>query len=140
MIRTVVTEVMSTPALAVAPGTPLREVARRLYEYDVGSVLVLEGAALVGIVTESDVVRSVATDGAPGTPVESVMTTDVVTVGPDASVTDACDLLREHDVNHLPVIEAGVVVGIVSPPDLAPYVPPHRLDICGHRPLDPPTP
>jgi CBS domain-containing protein len=140
MIRTVVTEVMSTPALSVAPGAPLREVARRLYEYDVGSVLVLEGAALVGIVTESDVVRSVATDGAPGTPVESVMTTDVVTVGPEVSVTDACDLLHEHDVNHLPVVEDGTVVGIVSAPDLAPYVPPHRLDICGHRPLDPPTP
>ena len=140
MIRTAVTEVMSTPVRAVAPGTPLQEVARQLYEHDVGSVLVLEGATLVGIVTESDVVRSVATDGTPGTPVESVMSTEVVTVGPDVSVVEACDLLHEHGVNHLPVVGDGVVVGIVSAPDLAPYVPPHRLNICGHRPLDPPTP
>lgn len=140
MIRTLVSDVMSTPVETVSRGTRLGEAARTLYEQDVGSVVVQEGVEPVGMVTESDVVRLFVTGESPETPVEAVMSTPVVTVSPDADVDGACELFREHRINHLPVVEDGRLVGIVSVPDVAPYVPPHRLEISGHRPLDRPAP
>lgn len=140
MIRTLVSDVMSTPVRTVPVGTPLREAARLLYEHDIGSVVVDDRGEPVGVLTESDVVRSVVTGETPETPVGSVMSTPAVTVAPGAEIDEVCERFHEHRVNHLPVVENGRLVGIVAAPDVVPYIPPHRLEICGHRPIEPPAP
>jgi len=91
---------------------------------DVGSLVVVHGGEPVGIITESDVVAVAAARGdTDALTVGDVMSEDLVTVDPDASVEAAVESLRAHDVEKLPVLEDGTLVGIVTTTDVADYVP-----------------
>ncbi len=89
-------------------------------EHDIGAVLVLDGDALVGILTERDYARKVALVGraSKDSPVSAIMTPDVVCVPPSSTVEDCMSLMTDHRVRHLPVVENGRVVGVVSIGDL----------------------
>jgi CBS domain-containing protein len=89
-------------------------------EHDVGAVLVLDGDEIVGILTERDYARKVALMGraSKDSPVRSIMTADVVCVPPTGTVQDCMELMTERRVRHLPVVENGRVVGLVSIGDL----------------------
>src|SRR5438552_3490680 len=83
----------------------------------IGSILVLEGGALVGIFTERDILRALQgthADAARVSFVSEWMTRDPVTIGPDASVGVALDRMLEGGFRHLPVIEDGKLAGVVS--------------------------
>jgi CBS domain-containing protein len=113
-----VAEIMSRGLLAVEPAARLQEAARRMHERHVGAALVLEGDALVGIVTERDVLRAVAAG-----PIEGVSVADCMTKHPetiDASETTglATSLMIHGGFRHLPVLDGERVVGIVSIRDL----------------------
>ena len=85
----------------------------------VGSALVMDGDVLVGIFTERDVLRAVASDfGASGRPVAEAMTASPATVPPDADAGEALDDMLERGFRHFPVVDDGRVVGIVSMRDL----------------------
>lgn len=88
--------------------------------HDIGAVLVLDGDQLVGILTERDYARKVALVGrsSKDSPVRSIMTVDVVCVPPSRTVQDCMGLITERRVRHLPVVENGHVVGLVSIGDL----------------------
>lgn len=94
----------------------LAEAAARLARHDVGALLVMEGDALTGILSERDVVRALAKDGALvlARPVRSEMTADVETCSPDTSVRALMARMTVRRIRHLPVLDAGRVVGIVS--------------------------
>lgn len=98
----------------------VRAAARRMAECRIGALLVMEGDRLIGIVTERDIsIRVVAAGRDPETTtIEAAMTTDPVTVTPGATVRDALELMADRHLRHLPVLEAGRVVGIVSIRDL----------------------
>ncbi|MEF8853317.1 MAG: CBS domain-containing protein [Haloarculaceae archaeon] len=118
-----VSEVMRTAVETVSPDATALEAAERLHERAVGSVLVVD-EAVVGIVTESDVVSLVATGGDPdSTAVEAVMSTPVHTVGEDETVVAAARTLREHGIEKLPVVTDGELAGIVTTTDLAHFLP-----------------
>ena len=88
----------------------------------VGSVLVLEGGALVGIFTERDILSAFGqarADPARVSPVSNGMTLDPLTIDPDATVGEAMDRMLDGGFRHLPVIDGGNLVGIVSMRDLA---------------------
>jgi CBS domain-containing protein len=89
-------------------------------EHDVGAVVVLEGAKLAGILTERDYARKVALVGrdSQDSPVRAIMTAEVVCVPPDRTVEDCMALMTERRVRHLPVVENGQVIGLVSIGDL----------------------
>jgi CBS domain-containing protein len=89
-------------------------------EHDIGAVLVLDGDEVVGILTERDYARKVALVGraSKDSPVRSIMTADVVCVPPTGTVQDCMELMTERRVRHLPVVENGRVVGLVSIGDL----------------------
>jgi CBS domain-containing protein len=115
-----VREVMSTELVAVEPTATIAEAATLMGERRVGSALVLEGTRLVGILTERDVLRALAAHfDAARQPVEQWMTPDPTTIAPDASVRDALDLMLARGFRHLPVVEEGRVVGVVSIRDLS---------------------
>lgn len=119
---TLVREVMSTELVTVEPSASVMEAARVMSLAGVGSVLVLEGGALVGIFTERDILRALGethADAGRVSPVSKWMTRDPVTIGPEASVGDAMDRMLGGGFRHLPVKEGGDLVGVVSMRDLA---------------------
>ena len=102
--------------IKVAPDATVRKAAKLMADRNTGAVLVVEGGCLVGILTERDVVfRVTARDlDARATRLGAVMTPDPLTVGPERSFGYALALMHERGIRHLPVVESGKVVGIVS--------------------------
>ena len=86
----------------------------------IGSLLVMDGDVLKGIVTERDYARKVIIKGRASetTPVADIMTTDLVTASPDQTVNHCMTLMSEKRIRHLPVIVDDKVVGIISIGDL----------------------
>ena len=89
-------------------------------EHDIGAVLVVEGKKLLGILTERDYARKVALAGraSKDSPVRAIMTADVVCVPPNRTVEECMGVMTERRCRHLPVLENGHVVGVVSIGDL----------------------
>lgn len=119
---TTVREVMSTELVTVKPSALMIEAAGVMSAASVGSALVLEEGSLVGIFTERDIMRALErtrADAARVSPVSVAMTRDPITIGPDASVGEALDLMLDGGFRHLPVLDAGTLLGVVSMRDLA---------------------
>ena len=111
-------EHMSRDLLTVAPGDALGDVAKRMVERDVGAVIVLEGSALAGILTERDVLRAVAAGIQDETIVSDWMTRDPETMGPDDTTQHAAVLMIHGGFRHMPLVEGDQVVGMLSIRDL----------------------
>lgn len=109
---------MSRDLLAVEPSLPLAEAARRMHERGVGAVLVLEGEQLVGILTERDMLRAVATGHQPDEPVADWMTRHPETIEPSDTTEQAAVIMIHGGFRHLPVVEGGRAVGMLSIRDL----------------------
>ena len=106
--------------MAVQPDERLEVAAARMPDRQVRSLVVLAGNEVRGILTEHDLVRAMA-DGADAgvATVGEYMTQDPLTVSLDTDVRDAAGAMLEFDFRHLPVVQAGAVVGMVSLRDLA---------------------
>jgi CBS domain-containing protein len=109
---------MSRDLLTVAPGDLLGEVAQRMVDRDVGAVLVMEGEALAGILTERDMLRAVAAGIRDDTVVSDWMTRDPETMAPGDTTEHAAVLMIHGGFRHLPLVEGDEVVGIMSIRDL----------------------
>jgi CBS domain-containing protein len=105
---------------AVGPEDPVLEAIRLMAEHHVGALLVMQGPELAGIVSERDYARKVILLGrsSSDTPVWQIMSTPVITVTPDATVDECMRTMTTHRIRHLPVLQAGLVVGVVSIGDL----------------------
>ena len=105
---------------AVAPEAPVIEAIRLMAAKSIGAVLVLRGDALEGILSERDYARKVVLQGrsSADTPASAIMTAQVVTVAPDTPVPACMQLMTERRIRHLPVVEGGQVVGVISIGDL----------------------
>ncbi len=105
---------------AVAPEVAVLEAIRAMAEHRVGALLVMQGEALIGVVSERDYARKVILLGrsSSDTPVRTIMSSPVITVSPDDSVSHCMQLMTERHVRHLPAVENGRVVGMVSIGDL----------------------
>jgi CBS domain-containing protein len=111
-------DVMSRNLLTVEPATELRDAAQRMSERSVGAILVLSGDHVSGILTERDVLRAVATGPVEGTHVAAWMTRDPETVDVSESTGQAAAVMIHGGFRHLPVLDGGAPVGIVSIRDL----------------------
>ncbi|MEA2288214.1 MAG: hypothetical protein QOD55_211 [Solirubrobacteraceae bacterium] len=109
---------MSRDLLTVEPDLALAEVAKRMVAKDVGAVLIFEDGGLAGILTERDVLRAVADGTADDTRVRDLMTANPETLDADESTDHAATLMIHGGFRHLPVIEGGDVVGMLSIRDL----------------------
>ena len=115
-----VSEIMTPAAVADRADDTLAEAARKMWEQQTGSLLVMDGESLLGIITERDVLKAVAT----GTPLDrtrisEVMSKDLVSVGPGTSIREAAKVMADKWIRHLPVLDGGRLVGIISQRDLA---------------------
>ena len=105
---------------SVAPNDSVIDAIRLMAQKGVGAVLVMEGAALVGIISERDYARKVVLHGrsSADTAVREIMTADVITVGLNETVEHCMQIVTEHRIRHLPVIEDDEVIGVISIGDL----------------------
>jgi CBS domain-containing protein len=121
-MRTVRQVLADKPAdiFAVAPDAPVVEAIRLMADKSIGAVLVLRGDMLAGILSERDYARKVVLQGrsSADTPASAIMTAQVVTIGPDTPVPACMQLMTERRIRHLPVVEGGQVVGVISIGDL----------------------
>ncbi|MGZ4178157.1 MAG: CBS domain-containing protein [Solirubrobacteraceae bacterium] len=117
------TDVMSTQVVSVAPETRIGDAARRMIEFDVGAAVVLApGDALVGVITERDLLRCMSEGTDPTTPVADRMTRHVLTAAPGTELAEAMALMVDGRFRHLPIVnDEGRVIGLVSMRDLMAY-------------------
>ncbi len=101
---------------AVRPGDTVFDALRLMAEHNIGAVLVLDGAAILGIMSERDYARKVILHGRSSHDlrVADIMTPEVVCADPGWSAHDCMRMMTEHRVRHLPVVDEGRLVGVVS--------------------------
>ena len=113
-------DVMTPNPRTVSPNDSIQSAARVMRDEDTGVVPVVDNGKPVGVITDRDiVVRAVAEDRELNRPVRDIVTTELVAVHPDMSVQEATELMSEHQVRRLPVIDNNRLVGIVSIGDIA---------------------
>lgn len=105
---------------AIGPDAPVLDAIRSMAERHIGALLVMEGDRLVGIVSERDYARKVILRGrsSADTPVREIMSAQVVAVAADESADTCMRLMTDRRIRHLPVLERGQVVGVLSIGDL----------------------
>jgi CBS domain-containing protein len=114
-----VRDVMTPATVTESPQDSLRAAAERMWRQQTGSLLITEGEHLIGIITERDLLRAVALGADPDkTSVDDAMTTEVFTVTPDMPLQDAAREMAARWIRHLPVVEHGKLLGVVSMRDV----------------------
>lgn len=114
-------DIMTTPAETLAPSATLTEAARRLRDLNVGSLPILDGDQLTGVVTDRDiVVRGIAEGLDPSSAtVAEVATGAVVTVDVDDDAAEVARIMGERQVRRVPVVDGGRLVGLIAQADVA---------------------
>jgi CBS domain-containing protein len=105
---------------SISPDATVYEALSRMAEKNVGSMLVFEGSDLVGLISERDYSRKTILKGkfSKETAVREIMTTELISVHPDDDIEECMELFTDKHVRHLPVVEEGKVVGLVSIGDI----------------------
>jgi CBS domain-containing protein len=113
-------DVMTPNPRTVSPEDTIQSAACIMRDEDTGAVPVVENGRAIGMVTDRDiVVRAVADGGQLNRPIREIVTGAVVTATPDMSTREAAQLMSEHQIRRLPVVEGERLVGIVSLGDIA---------------------
>jgi CBS domain-containing protein len=105
---------------AIGPNDMVYDAVKQMAEQSIGALLVMEGEKIVGIVTERDYARKIVLAGRSSkeTPVSVIMTMHVLCVGPLQTTEECMAIMTENRVRHLPVVEDGKLIGLVSIGDL----------------------
>lgn len=102
--------------VTIGPNATVTDLLRSLTEHNIGAIVVTDGAHVVGIVSERDIVRQLHTFGTGllTKPVSSIMTSPVVTCTPTDSIDSLSVTMTERRIRHLPVVDGGRLIGVVS--------------------------
>jgi CBS domain-containing protein len=111
-------EVMNVNIIKIRPDASLSEAARLMLSLDIGSLLVIEGTGLSGILTKSDFIRLVGKKKEAKL-VKDIMSSPVTTASPDTDLVEIANIMRLNRIRHIPVVEKGSVVGLVTDFDIA---------------------
>src|SRR5438067_6843610 len=116
-----VKDAMTSSVRTAAPSQSLTDAAALMQQEDVGSLPVVDGDRLIGMVTDRDiVVRGIADGSDPhAVQVGDIASRDIVTVRPDDDLDEALRLMAQHQVRRLPVVDDGQLVGVVAQADVA---------------------
>ena len=109
--------------LAIDAGATVLEAVRQMIDANVGSLLVKQDDDVVGIVSERDYLRRVARDGPTGDDVSvgEIMSSPLIVVSPETSIDECMALMTDRRIRHVPVVQNGDVIGIVSIGDLVKF-------------------
>jgi CBS domain-containing protein len=114
-------EIIEGHSLFHVPSTStVRDAARTMSDRNIGAIAVLDSGKLVGIFSERDVLTRIVAEGrdADDTRVDSVMTKDIIVAAPTDDINEALQKMRECNCRHLPVVQSGNLVGMISIRDL----------------------
>lgn len=119
-IAHVLTSKKQAPMACLPPTATVRQALQLMADREIGAVLIMQGEALLGIFTERDYARKIALKGLSSADalLADVMTARLYVVGPHQTVQECMDIMTKARVRHLPVVDAGAVVGLVSIGDL----------------------
>ncbi|MFG3449155.1 MULTISPECIES: CBS domain-containing protein [unclassified Stenotrophomonas] len=110
----------SPEVFAVGPESAVIDAIRLMADKGIGAVLVMDGRSLVGILSERDYARKIVLHdrSSRSTKVSDIMTAKVVTVAPSEQVEHCLQLVTDYRIRHLPVVDSGGVIGVISIGDL----------------------
>jgi CBS domain-containing protein len=113
-------EAKAPEVFAIGPDAPVIDAIRLMAEKRIGAVLVMQAGRLAGILSERDYARKIVLQGrsSKDTPVRDIMTADVISVGLGDSADRCMQLVTDKRIRHLPVLDGGNVLGVVSIGDL----------------------
>ena len=120
VICLIVKEIMQKDVEKTVPDTTISEAAKKMKEKDVGYLLVVDGAKLIGIITEEDIVEKVVSEGkAPeDITINDIMVKEVIHIESGKSIEEAAQLMTEKGIKKLPVVENKKLLGIVTAKDM----------------------
>jgi CBS domain-containing protein len=113
---------------SIHPDATVFDAIKKMADKNVGSLVVLDDDKLVGIITERHYARKVVLEGraSPATPVQTIMETSVIYAKPQQSVEECMAVMTDKKIRHLPVIENGRLIGIISIGDLVQAIISHQ--------------
>lgn len=111
-------EIMATTFAIVSPQATLADASRRMIDVDTGAAAVVDDGALVGMISERDLLRVFRDGGSPDQNVADRMSRDIVSAPPSTPIPEAMAIMVDGKFRHLPVVKDGRVVGMVSMRDL----------------------
>ena len=105
---------------SISPDAPVIDAIRLMAERRIGALLVMEGQCLAGMLSERDYARKIVLQGrsSKDTPVRDIMTAEVVSISPRHNTDQCMQLMTDSRIRHLPVVEDGQVIGLISIGDL----------------------
>ncbi|TMK78295.1 MAG: CBS domain-containing protein [Actinobacteria bacterium] len=109
--------------LRIDADAPVLEAVKRMVEANIGSLLVTKGGEITGIVTERDYLRRVALEGPTDeeVTVEEIMSSPLIVVTPETAIDECMALMTDRRIRHVPVVDGGEVMGIVSIGDVVKF-------------------
>ena len=114
-----VRDVMRTDVPTVAPAATVDEALRYARQRGIRHLVVTEGGSVVGIISDRDLKRVLtAGDAATRSTAANIMSRTVITVGPNATIKSACDTMMQESISALPVVENGVLKGLLTETDV----------------------
>jgi CBS domain-containing protein len=120
--------------IAVSPQSSVLDALKLMAEKNVAGVLVMEGEKLVGIFTERDYARKIILKGktSADSKISEVMVSNLITITPDNDLTDCMQLMTNKNIRHLPVVENGKLIGLISIGDVVRTIIEEQKDVIGH--------
>jgi CBS domain-containing protein len=110
---------MTKQIISVDSSASVNDAAKMMEDSEVGTIIVMEGGEPRGIITYRDFAIKIAAHAYPiDTPARRVMSTPIITIGPDEHISTAADLMSTRKVRRLPVIDDDKIIGIVTTTDL----------------------
>ena len=115
-----VRDLMTSNVVTGERGMTVTEAAKRMIQNEVGPLPIVEGDRVVAVVTDRDLTARVVAEGRDpsSTTVDDVATTDLITIGPDSDVNEARQLMGQHQLDRILVLEGDRLVGIISEADI----------------------
>ncbi len=116
----IVKDVMTKSVITVSPDTSVKKASMVMKKNDIGSLIIMKGEKLAGIITERDVIRKVVSPGKSTTKtnISNIMSENVITIDAKSSLDKACKIMKKEHIKKLPVLDKGKLAGIVTETDI----------------------
>ncbi|HEY1248898.1 MAG TPA: CBS domain-containing protein [Nitrososphaera sp.] len=122
--RVLVRDIMNSPVVSASPNDTIHDIAKKMKEENIGSIVIIEKDKPVGIVTDWDIVtRAIVNDSKPSQVKAKDVMKEIYTIESEESITEAARLLRKHNIKRLGVVYKNRLVGIISSSDVIAVTP-----------------
>jgi len=115
-----VKDIMVTDVKTIEPSSTVQEAAKKMADHCIGCLIVVNKGKLAGIVTERDMIRKVIVKGknSPNIKINTIMTKEVIMIGPESDIEDASEVMIEKKIKKLPVLDDDNLIGIITAMDI----------------------